>query len=115
MRRNNINYLTKQCDFARKETLLSEGRNRNYMRGADTDGTIGGNQAYGGVVGMQGRIRVKGQGKGAWNRGGVRARTERSGSGADLTGRRGGNSRRTVVEVNTVTKLTATSCGTDVT
>ena len=51
---------------------------------------------------MKGRTRVQGRGIGTSSRGGMRARTERDGSGADLTGRRGGTVRELAVKVKTV-------------
>ena len=66
-------------------------------------GRYGGNQTNGGAVGLQGRTRVQGRGVGTSSRGGMRARTERDGSGADLTGRRGGTVRELAVKVKTVT------------
>ena len=53
---------------------------QGLQEGADSDGTIGGYQIYGGVVGSQGSTRVKGWGKGTWIRGRTKARTERGGS-----------------------------------
>ena len=52
---------------------------------------------------MQGRTRVQGRGLGTSSCGGMRVRTERGGSGADLTGRRVGNVRELAVKVKTVT------------
>ena len=66
-------------------------------------GRWGGNQAYGGVVGMQGRTRVQGRGVGTSSHGGMRAQSERDESGADLTGQRGGTVRELAVKVKTVT------------